>query len=305
MFKKLAIATAVSIMLSGCGTEKREYDVVERPAEEITVDKLDTKALWVYMPSTGAASRYAITQRGNFQGTPKLVTLKFDEDNGIIVSQVDRDKVTAADSRWNDDINTAPVLHIPGEFRQYRCRENAFRDCSNAEEINTDEDQLWTDATHFVPDYSKITSLAHDTVDTWYTADNAVESAAPKLLHWEFDAEKGVINIEVERTFTANARDQYQFGPNLEDLSFKTRFFYSLVKLDQLASEDYESVYYPSNDQTTYGFFKDDNEQKPFTGESNRQGQKYSLINRFNPKNESIDYYLSDSYHKAGNEGYF
>lgn len=304
MLKKLAIATAVSIALSGCGTEEREYKLVDRPAEEITVNSLDKESLWVYMPSTGAASRYAITQRGNFQGTPKLVTLKFDEKNGIVVSQVDRDKVSDANSRWNDDINTAPVLQIPGKFRQYRCRENSFRECSNVEEINTDEGETWKDATHFVPDYVGIKSLARDTVDTWYTSDNAVESAAPRLTHWEYDAEKGVINVEVERTFTANPRDQYQFGPNLEDLSFKTRFFYSIVKLDKLASSDYNPVYLPSNDSVTYGFFKDQVNQKTAIGESDRQGQKYSLINRFNPKKKSIDYYLSDSYHQKGNEKY-
>ena len=304
MFKKLAIATTVSIMLAGCGTEEREYKLVDRPVEEITVKSLDSESLWVYMPSTGAASRYAVTQRGNFQGTPKLVTLKFDEENGIIVSQVDRDKVSTDDSRWNDDINTAPVLQIPGEFRQYRCREDAYRECSNVEEINTDQGEDFKDATHFVPNYVGIKSLARDTVDTWYTSDNAVESAEPTLTHWEYDAENGVINVEVERTFTANPRDQHQFGPNLEDLSFKTRFFYSMVKLDKLASSNYEPVYFPSNDAGTYGFFKDEIAQKTATGESDRQGQKYSLLNRFNPKNESINYYLSDSYHAAGNEQY-
>ncbi|NRA62794.1 MAG: hypothetical protein HRU25_18240, partial [Psychrobium sp.] len=207
MFKKLAIAAVVSIMLNGCGAEDREYDVLERSKEEVTIKSLDTKSLWMYMPSTGAAPRYAISQRGFFQGTPKLVTLSFDEKNGIVATEVDRDKLAeASDSRWDSDINGAPVLKIPGEFREYRCHENKFKECTNAEELNSDKDREWTDATHFTPDYSQVTSLARDTVDTWYTASNVTETAEPTLDHYEFDAEKGVINIEVTRYFTADPR---------------------------------------------------------------------------------------------------
>ncbi|SDI98126.1 protein of unknown function [Ferrimonas sediminum] len=305
MFKRIAIAVAISAALAGCGTEERPYDVYERPAEEITTASLDTESLWLYMPSTGEAPRYAMTQRGFFQGDPKLVTLKFDKKNGIFAEEVDRDKLSAdSDSRWDADINKAPVLRIPGEFRQYRCALNAYDECTNKEEVNEDEDLLWSDATHFVPEYEKIESIAQDSVRAWFTASNVEETADPRVVSYEYNPEEGVINVEVERTFTADPEDQYQFGPDLKDYSFKTKFYYSLVKLDKLTTPGYEPVYYQGRDRAFYGFFNDAKEKSTDTGETNVQGSVYSLLNRFAPGKSSIDYYLSDSYHDDGNELY-
>ncbi|SUP58731.1 hypothetical protein [Vibrio vulnificus] len=297
MYRKLLLATMVSVALYGCGAEERAYEYQPRAEEQITKSSLDTEALWLYMPSTGAAPRYAATQRGFFQGTPKLVTLRFDKANGIIAEEVDRDTIiNGKPSRYDSSINLAPVLKIPGEFQQYRCAEDQFDECTNKEELNTDANLNWQDTTHFTPDYAGIKSLAVDTVDAWWTADNVTETAEPRLVHWEYDAAAGVINVEVERTFTASADDMYQFGSQLEDLSFKTRFFYSLVKLDKLASPDYEVVHYPGKDSQRYGFFNDEKTPLSVNGEANLQGEKFRLINRFNPKKESVDYYLSDSY---------
>lgn len=297
MYRKLLLATMVSVALYGCGAEERAYEYQPRAEEQITKSSLDTEALWLYMPSTGAAPRYAATQRGFFQGTPKLVTLRFDKANGIIAEEVDRDTIiNGKPSRYDSSINLAPVLKIPGEFQQYRCAEDQFDECTNKEELNTDASLSWQDTTHFTPNYAGIKSLAVDTVDAWWTADNVTETAEPRLVHWEYDAAAGVINVEVERTFTASADDMYQFGSQLEDLSFKTRFFYSLVKLDKLASPDYEVVHYPGKDSQRYGFFNDEKTPLSVNGEANLQGEKFRLINRFNPKKESVDYYLSDSY---------
>lgn len=297
MFKKAIIATSIAVILSGCGADDRAYDTVDRSPKEISVASLDTESLWLFMPSTGETPRYAMTQRGFFQGDPKLVSLRFDEFNGIYVEEVDRDKVsTNQDSRWNSEINKAPVLKIPGEFRQYRCAENDYDECTNREEINKDDDFDWKQATHFIPKYEDIKPLAQDTLRAWFTASNVTESAEPRLISYEYNPKEGVINVEIERTFTADPEDQYQFGSNLEDLSFKTRFFYSLVKLDKLASKDYEPVYYQGQDSSYYGFFNDAKDVKTATGESNVQGSKFAYINRFNPNMENIEYYLSDSY---------
>lgn len=303
MLKHAIIAASIAAILSGCGAEDRAYDTYEKPSQEITVRSLDTESLWMYMPSTGDAPRYALTQRGFFQGDPKLVTLRFDEFNGIYVEEVDRDKVNPDDpSRWDSEINRAPVLKIPGEFRQYRCAENSYGECTNKEEINHDESLSWTEATHFVPKYEEIKTLSQDSLSAWYTASNVSETAEPRLISYEYNADEGVINVEVERTFTAAAEDQYQFGGDFRDLSFKTRFFYSLVKLDKLASADYEPVFYQGQDSAYFGFFNDSKEVKTHTGESNVQGSRFSYINRFNPNKETIDYYLSDSYFDEGNE---
>ena len=303
MFKKLAIASMVSIALYGCGADERSYETVPRAQEQITTKSLDTESLWLYMPSTGATPRYATTQRGFFQGTPKLVKLRFDKNNGIIAEEVDRDTIRSGeDTRYTDVINQAPVLKIPGTFQQYRCAENAYDECTNIEELNEDANINWKSATHFTPDYSGIQSLAVDTVDSWYTADNVDETADPQVTHWEFDSSTGTLNVEVERTFTASVDDMYQFGNSLEDLSFKTRFFYSLVKLDTLTSDNYETIHYPGRDSSRYGFFNNEKTERSETGEIGIQGQKFRLLNRFNPEKDSIKYYLSDSYFDEGSE---
>ncbi|PSW02677.1 zinc-dependent metalloprotease [Photobacterium lipolyticum] len=302
MYKKLAIAALVSIALYGCGAEERSYDTLPRAQEQIVKSSLDTESLWLYMPSTGATPRYAATQRGFFQGTPKLVKLRFDKTNGIVAEEVDRDTIEPdKDSRYTAIINQAPVLKIPGTFEQYRCAEDDYDECTNKEELNEDADLDWKETTHFTPDYAGVESLAVDTVDAWWTADNVEETAEPRVISSIYDPKKGVLNIEVERTFTASPDDAYDFGGNLEDLSFKTRFFYSMVQLDKLTSDDYQTVQYPGRDSSKFGFFNDEKEQRSLTGEIGLQGQKFNLLHRFNPDKPSIDYYLSDSYFdKAG-----
>ncbi len=205
MYKKLAIAALVSIALYGCGAEERSYDTLPRAQEQIVKSSLDTESLWLYMPSTGATPRYAATQRGFFQGTPKLVKLRFDKTNGIVAEEVDRDTIEAdKDSRYAAVINQAPVLKIPGTFQQYRCAEDNYDECTNKEELNEDADLNWEETTHFTPDYTGVESLAVDTVDAWWTADNVKETAEPRIISSTYDAKSGVLNVEVERTFTAS-----------------------------------------------------------------------------------------------------
>lgn len=305
MYKKLAIAAMVSIALYGCGAEERSYDTLPRAQEQIAKNTLDTESLWLYMPSTGAAPRYAVTQRGFFQGTPKLVKLRFDKTNGIVAEEVDRDTIEPGkESQYASVINQAPVLKIPGTFQQYRCAEDDYDECTNKEELNEDADLKWEDTTHFTPDYAGVESLAVDTVDAWWTADNVEETAEPRVISSTYDAKTGVLNVEVERTFTASPDDAYDFGGNLEDLSFKTRFFYSMVQLDKLASDDYQTVFYPGRDVSRFGFFKDEKKQRSLTGEIGLQGQKFNLLHRFNPNKKSIDYYLSDSYFDTAGKFY-
>ncbi len=73
------------------------------------------------------------------------------------------------------------------------------------------------------------------------------------------------------------------------------------MKLDSIASKDYERVVYPGRDSSRYGFFNDEKVDRSATGEIGLQGQKFRLLNRFNPKKE-IKYYLSDSYFEKGSE---
>ena len=46
------------------------------------------------------------------------------------------------------------------------------------------------------------------------------------------------------------------YSNNLKSASFKVRYFYSLIKLSDLASPNYAKVEYPVEEHSTFGFFK-------------------------------------------------
>ena len=73
------------------------------------------------------------------------------------------------------------------------------------------------------------------------------------------------------------------------------KFFYSLVKLDKLASKDYKSIDYPSYDHRVFGFFKNKIKKIDQDFTSSRSKDSY-LLNRFNPKKKTITYELSEEF---------
>ncbi|MCP5077144.1 MAG: hypothetical protein GY951_03700, partial [Psychromonas sp.] len=124
---KIALSVAVGLSLAGCGAKDGAYDTIDdlgsKPLEQSTVQDFKNEELWVYVPSTGNAPRYAADMFPFFQGNEKVVKLRFEED-GLKVVQVDRDMTTAdGNSRWNDG---APVLIIPGDYKDYRCALDAY-----------------------------------------------------------------------------------------------------------------------------------------------------------------------------------
>ena len=116
-----------------------------------------------------------------------------------------------------------------------------------------------------------------------------------KMTHHEF--KPGVINIEQEKTFKIHKSSMCAvklfYDSNLRSASFKVKFFYSLVKLDKLASSNYEAVNYPIQDTRKFGFFKNSSKKLAQDYTSSREETKH-LLNRFNRKKVT----LSSSYLK-------
>src|SRR5690606_3420875 len=87
----------------------------------------------------------------------------------------------------------------------------------------------------------------------------------------------------------------------LANAGFKVRFFYSIVKLDDLKSSDYETIAYPIPDHGDFGFFKDYKQRLNQNFDPERTNQEY-FLNRWNPKKKEIVYHLSDTFNQKGQE---
>lgn len=299
MFRQTLIAASVSMLLLGCGAGDEPYKEEPKAAELQAWRAFESNDLWLYVPSTADAPRYAANMDPFFQGEEKVVRLQFVEE-GLRVVEVDRDTTEPGQpSRWND---VAPVLTIPGAYRDYRCAEDSYGECTRQEEENTDADVKWDKKTYFHPEFKELKGHEIGSLELWYNNDSVTESAAPRVVHWEMDAEKGVINVELERTFTVSrsSLDEHYHG-SLSDLSFTTSFYYSLVKLDKLASPDYKAIRYAQDDQTTFGFFTSDFEKLDGQG-SATDGSSRAYLNRFNPAKANLEYYLSDTFFKPENK---
>lgn len=299
MFRQTLIAASVSMLLLGCGAGDEPYKEVPKAAEQQAWRAFDTGELWLYVPSTADAPRYAVNMDPFFQGDEKVVRLQFVEE-GLRVVEVDRDTTAPGQPpRWND---VAPVLTIPGDYRDYRCAEDSYGECTRKEEENTDKNVTWDKKQFFHPVFKDLKGHEINTIDLWYNNDSIRETAAPRVVRWEMDAEKGVINVELERTFTVNRSNlDDHYNQSLSDLSFTTSFYYSLVKLDKIASAGYKPVRYAPDDESEFGFFTSDFDKLDQQG-SATDGSKRAYLNRFNPDKATIDYYLSDTFFKPENK---
>lgn len=136
MFKKLTLVSAITAALAGCGADDQAYDYVERDAKEVAVKDLKD-GRWFYVPTTGAAPRFALNQFPFLQGSPRYVELCFTKE-GLEVRSYDKNYPDAHLSKDannycgeekfvadDDGVNFAQVLTIPGDFAAYRCQEDA------------------------------------------------------------------------------------------------------------------------------------------------------------------------------------
>ncbi|MCP5076872.1 MAG: hypothetical protein GY951_02275, partial [Psychromonas sp.] len=183
----------------------------------------------------------------------------------------------------------------PGDYKDYRCALDAYDECTNREEENNTI--AWDQKSFFNPDFNDLNSIERNTIDLWFN-NSSVSEQSSRVVSWEMDAEEGVINIEIERTFTGNFN---HYSNSLDDLSFTSSFFYSLVKLDKIASPDYQPILYSEGEKSTFGFFTTDFSKLDANG-AHTDGANKRYLNRFNPNLESIDYYLSDTFFKAENK---
>ncbi|RLA63056.1 MAG: hypothetical protein DRQ88_07355 [Epsilonproteobacteria bacterium] len=292
--KILALTVSSLLFVFGCA-KKPEYESVHKDVKLTNISKsFDTKAEYVYVPMTMGSPREVTEADPFFQGSAKIVKIRFGEQ-GIEVYQPEKDE------RFSDnELNNSPVLLIPGTFHAYRCATNNLGECTNREEENNEI--TWNQKPFFKPNPAGLEVREINPLDLFTVSSSCLRKVATKLVDYEM--KKGVINIQLEKTYKASTSynciaDNY-FSGKLHASTFNVRFYYSLVRLKDLASKDYQKVKYPIKDQNKFGFFK---ETETILDDQFLRGRQKTIhyLNRWNPKNKKLIYHLSDSFDKEEN----
>lgn len=295
--KPFLVGCFVLIFTVACAKKKGYEEVYKQP--ELVRKELAAKAgqdnPHLYLVSTLGAPREVTAALPFFQGDEKIVYFKWEED-GLKVYQKDDDP-RFADNPANDK----PVLSIPGEYRAYRCTTDDAGKCTNKEEENTELE--WFQKPFFFPDFK---SMSQNEVNglTLFNLDGCHSEIPGETKIKNYEMKPGVLNIEVEKTYTTNLSaqciNQLYYSDSLPNATFKVSYFFSVVELSQLASPDYEVVYMPDYDKNKFGFFRAEREVLNNVFDPTRK-KVVQMLERFNPKKKVIDYHLSFTYNKPEN----
>ncbi|MBD65553.1 MAG: hypothetical protein CME62_10120 [Halobacteriovoraceae bacterium] len=310
MNTKILSLTVMTVLVFSCAKEKKYDEVYKAPEQESRSRFKTTRTVtdkngvtreepikYMYVPMTLGSPREVKGARPFYQGDEKVVRLEWSSE-GLNVLEIEKDERFTENSH-----NETPVLTIPGEYSEYRCKEDEFGDCTNAEEENTEVE--WHDKDYFTPDYAGLKVKELNFLDVIGVSNPECLSITDTKLK-DYEISDGVINIELEKTFKVNNswrcyrlnyyQDKFSFN------SFKVSYFYSMVELDKLASPDYEPIDYPIKDQDVFGFFKTKNSKLTDDMDHARTDDTY-LVNRFNPNqpNGELVYYLSKEFNKPKN----
>ncbi|MBC7693475.1 MAG: zinc-dependent metalloprotease [Methylotenera sp.] len=282
------VVVGSALALNGC-TRERPYEAVFKEANSnYTKALINTDDEYIYAPSMNDTPRSNQSTMPNWQGEAKIVKLRFTENSLEAYEPED-------DSRFTDnDQNNKPVLSIPVKHVQYRCKENSVKECSNQEEENNDIS--WSQKSLFIPDFNKVevkeVSVLPIEIQKLYTP--CYQELGSRHVGHVF--EKGVLNIEIEKTYRANLMCVSNID-SLSDLTFTVKYMYSFVKLNQLAAPGYQAISYPKTDENTFGFFTTE-QAKLSVDNRAEEKEQIKLMNRWNPGRKEIVYFLSDNFAK-------
>jgi hypothetical protein len=257
-------------------------------------ESFDLEEEYLYVPSTHDTPKDVVAADPFFQGNEKIVKLKFSEA-GLNVHEV------IEDPRFRDNkLNESPVLTIQGQHIDFTCAKDRNGICTD--EIVQDSTDSWESRKFFKPNLDQIDVKEVNTLNLFTVSESCIQTIDSKMTQYEI--KKGVINIEVERTFKINEQSRcivrLFYDDKLSSASFKVKYFYSLIKLKDLASPDYEKVAYPIQEHDDFGFFKTEKSVLNNTFDDSRS-PKVTWLNRFNPKKGTVNYKLSKSFDRPEN----
>ncbi len=265
-------------------------------------DHYDTESVYLYVPMTGSTPRGVTEADPFYQGKEKLVKLRFAKA-GLEVVEVERDE------RFQfNPLNQYPVMTIPGEHIDYKCSEDDNNQCLTGDE--QDDSKTWDQKRFFIPSLDSMQLTEVNPLDLWNVSGNpcVVETGKRVTQH---EVKKGVIFVEVEKTYRKIPQaidciidDYYEDSDDFTGLStsaFKTKFTYSLVRLEDITSKDYKTVQYPIPDHGSFGFFTNTQSDLDDQFDPSRLN-KQNFLHRWNPEKKKVVYFLSDTYNEPGQE---
>lgn len=286
--------TMTSIMVISCTKEVPYKEVYKEKVH--TKSELDTSAEYIYVSSSDTASSDdlgAAKALPYWQGSEKIVKFRFTEKSLQAVEV--NEEARLKDNATNDRI----VLEIPVKHTEFRCAEDRYKKCTNREEENSEIN--WSQKSKFVPDFENIKSVGLSMLPVEMDkvfGGSCYNEASSRFLNYELTGD--ALNIQVEKTFTANVDCLEKMGINitsLKDLQSQIVYHYSFVKAKALSTPNYQAIKYPKTDEGTFGFFT--TEVKRYDADLNRTEKgKTVFMNRWNPDRKEIVYYLSDNFDK-------
>lgn len=274
----------------------------------LSKDDIDTDSKFLYVPITLGAPKDIRLVSPFLQGSEKIVKLNWSE-KGLEVLEVERDE-----RFQSNELNNHPVLTIPGTHKEFRCRQNDNRECIGGDEL--DDEITWSERSFFNADLDNLTVLEMNRLDLMTANSPCLIHVSTELVDYEIN--RDVINVQLEKTYKTNSNfgfciwEHYFEDPQglsgLSNASFKAQMHYSIVKLDDLANEQYEAIDYPVADQTRFGFFRSYEKKLGLNYDRSRMEETH-LLNRWkgsgdvnNPR--EIVYYLNDAHFRPENKKY-
>jgi hypothetical protein len=293
---KLSLSLVALILVASCA-KKKPYEKVfkEEEMSKSEIASLCTDAdPCLYAPSVGETPKDISASRPFWQGEVKLVSFEITKDK-LKVKQIE------TDSRFTDNqTNKSPVLSIDITHKEYRCRENEFGECSNQEEEVTDENWKKKNRIKFLLDSFQVEETNSLPIELSNLFGKCFSETETRVV--DFRVDKKAMNFKVQKTYKAGIEcaDVERFE-DLKNLSFTVEYFYSIVKLKEIASNNYEKINYPHQDETTFGFFTT-KVRKLAPDNTTTLDTETTLMNRWNPKNSKVTYYLNSEFYKKGQE---
>ncbi len=305
-FRKLAIVAAIGLAITGCGVEEQEYKNVHKHPDQTTISnvtdqspvpvkgssvyEIPLEGVWIFQQSLGDVSRTSRTTPFlyDFINNERLVTLKLTEQ-GLIGELIDGDVVFEGEtSRFTQHHNEPTLFTLDGTYEAYECAEDSYGDCTNKEKKVSDPSVPWWEKSHFTPKFDKVDVSDAQRIFKYYLS-NVKES---QVTHVEFEPKNGVINIELTHDMVGrNGQPE------------RASEFYSLIRLDQVASKGYSPIHYDLAEHDRFGFFKTDYEKLDPNYIENQKGYEGYFVNRFDPRKDKIEYHLSDEFFRKDENG--
>ena len=215
--------------------------------------------------------------------------------DSLEVFQVNRDKATN-----ENKVSAKPVISIPVKHIDYRCKQNDFNECTGSEEEN--KQILESQRRFFLPDLEKtdiieksFLPIALDGIDDKCFTKKKQTVVGGKL-------EKDALSIELEATYETkpecvNVSNVEGIEDLLERMTFRVRYYVSIVKSKSLADPEYKEILYSGRDQSTFGFFTTE-ESVLDVDNRNTETSRIVKLNRWSPNKKKLIYYLNHEFEK-------